>query len=158
MGAGLISRAGEERGGASVGEEANLGRGSRNTMPLATPSDLETKDPKPTVNAAAAEFGDTFFLERATEGCPQRDRMKTGEGLLGRDPWADTRLVSPEVSRRPSLFAASVGRPTVRDSGSRNQTMVGGRPTEEDTVLKPGQDLRPGALTARVLNTDGWED
>lgn len=107
---------------------------------------------------ASRSFDDTFFLEIRTEEGIVRHRLKEGDNLVGRDPRADIRPTSPEVSRRHALFTASTGRLTVQDLGSRNQTFVAGRPISKPVELRPGTEMRFGALEARVSDVDGWED
>ena len=116
------------------------------------------KNSSPSAPVEKSSFGDTFFLEIITEEGPTRHRLKIGENLVGRDPRANIRPTSPEVSRRHALFTASPGRLMVKDLGSRNKTFVEEREISDSVELRPGQRVRFGALEARVLDTDGWED
>ena len=133
------------------------GPSKRPPMPTVSLED-EPKAVEPVLVEQPAEFSDTFFLEISTEEGPIRHRLKDGDNLVGRDPRADIRPSSPEVSRRHAVFMVSTGRLAVKDLGSRNKTFVEGEVVSGEVVLKPGQRVRFGALEARVLAADGWEE
>ncbi len=133
------------------------GPSRRPPMPTVSLED-EPKGAEPVLVEQPSEFSDTFFLEISTEEGPIRHRLKDGDNLVGRDPRADIRPSSPEVSRRHAVFMVSTGRLAVKDLGSRNKTFVEGEAVSGEVVLKPGQRVRFGALEARVLAADGWEE
>ena len=126
-------------------------------MPTVDLSDEPLPEKQPT-DAFPAEFSDTFFLEISTDEGPVRHRLKEGDNLVGRDPRADIRPTSLEVSRRHAVFTVSPGQLVVKDLDSRNKTFVEGRPISGSVALKPGQRVKFGALEARVLAADGWEE
>ena len=136
---------------------AAYGFGRAHHMPTVSIPD-DPQPIEPSLVEQPPEFSDTFFLEISTEEGPVRHRLKDGDNLVGRDPRADIRPSSPEVSRRHAVFVVSAGRLAVKDLGSRNKTFVEGQAITEEVVLKPGQEVRFGALEARVLAADGWEE
>lgn len=79
----------------------------------------------------------------------KRLKLPEGEIVVGRDPEAQVRIASNEVSRRHCLLIAEGERLRVRDLGSSNGTFVNGTPIQEDRELQPGDLLVVGPMGFR---------
>jgi predicted component of type VI protein secretion system len=79
----------------------------------------------------------------------KRLKLPDGETVIGRDPDAQLRIASNEVSRRHCLLIAEGERLKVRDLGSSNGTFVNGTPIEEEYELQPGDLLVIGPMGFR---------
>ncbi len=79
----------------------------------------------------------------------KRLKLPDGETVVGRDPDAQVRIASNEVSRRHCLLIAEGERLKVRDLGSSNGTFVNGTPIQEDYELQPGDLLVIGPMGFR---------
>jgi DNA-binding winged helix-turn-helix (wHTH) protein len=79
---------------------------------------------------------------------PRRDvALHTGDRVAGRDPGADIRLDSPQVSRRHARFAVDAPSVVLEDLGSKNGTFVGGKRIAAAVRLKAGDQVRIGPFT-----------
>lgn len=79
----------------------------------------------------------------------KRLKLPEGETVVGRDPEAQVRIASNEVSRRHCLLIAEGERLRVRDLGSSNGTFVNGVPIQSDYELQPGDLLVIGPMGFR---------
>jgi hypothetical protein len=70
--------------------------------------------------------------------------LAEGENLVGRDPECVLTIPSGLVSRQHARIVVDGERATLRDLGSKNGTLVGGRRVEGDVSLADGDELRIG--------------
>lgn len=66
--------------------------------------------------------------------------------IIGRDPQANIRVNSNEVSRKHCEIRVQGDRLIVKDLGSRNGTFINGDIIFSETELKPGQTLHVGTM------------
>jgi DNA-binding NtrC family response regulator len=69
--------------------------------------------------------------------------------VVGRDPLADVPIQDGSLSRRHARFTLDGGEVVVEDLGSTNGTRVAGQRIER-SVIKPGDEVQLGSLTASV--------
>ena len=100
-----------------------------------------------------AERGVGFVIDEP-RCAPRVLRLGCGETLLGSAPACTLSLRGRYVSRRHAIVSVAGARVTLRDLGSRNGTLVDGRPVRE-TELSPGALLVLGDVTATRLETRG---
>ena len=89
-----------------------------------------------------------------------RDRhavLKEGDNVVGAHADCDVRISDPTVSRRHARLHVEDGKVAVEDLSSRNGTRVDGVPVHAVTPLRPGQQLRIGAVDARVEEVSAGE-
>jgi pSer/pThr/pTyr-binding forkhead associated (FHA) protein len=70
--------------------------------------------------------------------------LASGENLVGRDPDCVLTIPSGLVSRQHARIAVDGERVTLRDLGSKNGTLVGGRRVEGEVPLGDGDEIRIG--------------
>jgi DNA-binding winged helix-turn-helix (wHTH) protein len=85
-------------------------------------------------------------------------RLNEGENVVGRDPECTVWLDSTSVSRRHARIVVDsrAARLTLEDLGSKNGTIVRGKPVEAPVALSDRDDVVFGSveLTLHVWNTD----
>ena len=85
-------------------------------------------------------------------------RLNEGENVVGRDPECSVWLDSTSVSRRHARIVVDsrTGRLTLEDLGSKNGTIVRGKPVEAPIALSDRDDITFGSveLTLHVWNTE----
>lgn len=79
----------------------------------------------------------------------KRLKLPDGDAVIGRDPQAQVRIASNEVSRQHCLLMVRGQRLLVRDLGSSNGTFVNGEPIQADRELQPGDLLVVGPMGFR---------
>ena len=80
----------------------------------------------------------------------QSIELKEGETGIGRDPKNEVAILDSALSRQHCVISRVGTRIVLRDSGSRNQTLVNGKPARE-TVLTEGDSIRAGSSEFRLL-------
>jgi pSer/pThr/pTyr-binding forkhead associated (FHA) protein len=70
--------------------------------------------------------------------------LAAGENLVGRDPECALTISSGLVSRQHARIVVDGGGATLRDLGSKNGTLVGGRRVEGELPLSDGDEVRIG--------------
>ena len=84
-------------------------------------------------------------------------RLLLAEGAndIGRDPRAAVWLDSAQASRRHARIIIADETATLEDLGSKNRTLVNGRPVIEPTRLSDGDAIQigPAIFVFRILNT-----
>ena len=70
--------------------------------------------------------------------------LAAGENLIGRDPECVLTIPSGLVSRQHARIVVDGERVTLRDLGSKNGTLVGGRRVEGEVPLTDGDELKIG--------------
>ena len=88
-------------------------------------------------------------LVTATESLPLVD----GENLIGRDARADVRLDHAMVSRRHARIVVGSSRAVLEDLGSKNGTLLEGRPVTQPVALEDGNRISFGRLVATYRET-----
>ena len=95
------------------------------------------------------------FEVRGREGARQ---VRTARGLLvGRSPSAGIRLDDQTVSRVHARLECREGQVYVEDLGSRNGTLLNGRPVARDALLEPGDRVRIGSTEIVFLGVGEWK-
>jgi hypothetical protein len=87
------------------------------------------------------------------DGRSPRELVLVGTTLVGRDPECEISHADPRLSRRHAEFRVTADGVRLRDLGSRNGTLVNGRPVDE-IVLAPGDIVRIAHLTIQVNDPD----
>ena len=87
------------------------------------------------------------------DGGVARELVLVGTTLVGRDPECDISHADPRLSRRHAEFRVTADGVRLRDLGSRNGTLVNGRPVDE-IVLAPGDIVQIAHLTIRFNDAD----
>jgi Nif-specific regulatory protein len=80
----------------------------------------------------------------------QSVELKEGKTGIGRDPKNEVAILDSSLSREHCVIYRTGDRITLRDSGSRNQTVVNGKPVSE-IVLEEGDSIRAGSTEFRLL-------
>jgi transcriptional regulator with GAF, ATPase, and Fis domain len=80
----------------------------------------------------------------------QSIEIREGETGIGRDPKNEVAILDSALSRQHCVVVRMGSRILLRDSGSRNQTLVNGKSAHE-TVLKEGDTIRAGSSEFRLL-------
>jgi DNA-binding winged helix-turn-helix (wHTH) protein len=70
--------------------------------------------------------------------------LAAGENVVGRDPECALTIPSGLVSRRHARIVVTGERATLRDLGSKNGTLVGGRRVKGESQLAEGDEIRIG--------------
>lgn len=95
------------------------------------------------------------FEVRGREGPRQ---VRTARGLLiGRSASAGIRLDEQTVSRVHARLECREGQVFVEDLGSRNGTLLNGRPVARDALLEPGDRVRIGSTEIVFLGVGEWK-
>lgn len=86
-------------------------------------------------------------------------QLREGENLIGRVPGASLFINSPQVSRRHARITVEDGNAYLEDQGSKNGTLLNGRPVWERERLQDGDRifLGDGTMTMRFIE-DGSKD
>jgi ABC-type multidrug transport system ATPase subunit len=71
--------------------------------------------------------------------------------ILGRDKNCDLVLENPNVSRRHAQLTRNGGQVTIEDLGSSNGTFVQGKRITGSRILRPGDFVRIGSFTLKVM-------
>jgi hypothetical protein len=87
------------------------------------------------------------------DGGSPRELALVGTTLVGRDPECEISHADPRMSRRHAEFRVTADGVRLRDLGSRNGTLVNGRPVDE-IVLAPGDIVQIAHLTIRFNDAD----
>ena len=95
------------------------------------------------------------FEVRGREG-PRRVRVARGL-LVGRSPSAGIKLEDQTVSRVHARLECREGQVFVEDLGSRNGTLLNGRPVARDALLVPGDRVRIGSTEIVFLGVGEWK-
>jgi hypothetical protein len=92
------------------------------------------------------------FMLQVVQGEPEGERLvfPPGDYLVGRASDCHVRLKSAWVSRHQCLLHVGDDALFVRDLGSRNGTLVNGRPVLGDRLLVPGDRLQVGTIVLEV--------
>jgi pSer/pThr/pTyr-binding forkhead associated (FHA) protein/predicted Ser/Thr protein kinase len=101
--------------------------------------------------APAAPAGQELVI---TAGAGEGRRLALGDELeLGREAKGEGKLSDdPELSRHHARIARdSGGRLTIEDLGSANGTFVNGQPVRGQRALEPGDSIRVGSTTLRLV-------
>jgi pSer/pThr/pTyr-binding forkhead associated (FHA) protein len=113
----------------------------------------------PATVAAAQELGaapDALVLEVHEGGELRRIRSRR-EALIGRAPSAAVRLGDPTVSRLHARIERRDGQTYVEDLGSRNGTLVNGKPISREAPLQPGDRVRIGSADIVLVGVGQWK-
>lgn len=94
------------------------------------------------VEHAAAQASVSCWLVAAD----RRIALLEGENILGRDPEANVRLDYATVSRRHARLSVDSTGATLEDLGSKNGTMIDGRPLTEPRALRNGDRFTCGQI------------
>lgn len=78
----------------------------------------------------------------------RRIELREGENIIGRDPLSAIHLESAGVSRRHARIAVDAAGAVLEDLGSKNGTMLGDARLDAPAVLKDGDRIRVGSITA----------
>ena len=79
--------------------------------------------------------------------------------VVGRCPTTDICIADPSISRRHCQFSInSEGALVVRDLGSLNGIYIDNQRVERPTVVRPGSEVRIGAVTIRAEFTEEVAD
>jgi len=87
-------------------------------------------------------------------GAPHEVELPGAVAVIGRDPTCDLVLSDSKCSRRHAVVEQGSGGLVIRDAGSANGVFVNGRRRERAT-LRPGDTVRLGQVTLRVLGETG---
>jgi pSer/pThr/pTyr-binding forkhead associated (FHA) protein len=79
----------------------------------------------------------------------RRVPLRVGENILGRETEGGLRLDSPTVSRRHARIVVAGGGATLEDLGSKNGTLLGGKPVSNAVPLNDGDVIRTGSVVLR---------
>ena len=110
-----------------------------------------------TVHAFGYAFCGTATPEGAPRAAPAAHRLildrreidlREGENLIGRERGAVAWLDSASVSRRHARIVVEAGAATIEDLGSRNGTLVNGRPAAGRVPLADGDEIVLGRVRA----------
>lgn len=82
--------------------------------------------------------------------CGQSIEVREGETGIGRDPKNEVAILDSALSRQHCILFRTGNRITLRDAGSRNQTLVNGKPVRE-VLLMEGDSIRTGSSEFRLL-------
>src|SRR5690242_12514189 len=88
---------------------------------------------------------------RLADGSERVVDLREGRLTVGRAPDAGIRLALPEVSGHHAELHWDGTRLSMRDLSSTNGTVVNGRQLAEWTVLRDGDQIRWGPVTADVV-------
>lgn len=122
-------------------EEKVIGEGVDHTLvytPLGTKNDL-AGDPNPPWELVASngpDKGRSFLL-------------RSGKQVIGRNPVCEFVLTDGQVSRRHCQLEAVNGQVILTDLGSRNQTLLNGKPINR-ALVKPGDEIVIGETVLEV--------
>ena len=113
-------------------------------------------EPDETQTAAAGKSS-CFFVVTGN----RRVRLRSGDNLIGRLPWATVTIDSLQVSRRHARIIVDGSTAILEDLGSRNGTFLNGRPFEAPAYLDHGDRIGLGShlvllqLVATVTTEEG---
>jgi hypothetical protein len=102
----------------------------------------------PATEVAGGSAAEIYFLTR--QGHPDLPLVKSGL-TLGRDPDCDLVIKDLSISRKHLVVQISARGLHVIDLGSTNGTLVDGKPLDEHGLVAPGQLLRVGEVTFKVV-------
>jgi len=77
--------------------------------------------------------------------------------LIGRSPSAGIRLADPTVSRVHARIERHDQSVRVEDLGSRNGTLLNGKPIPHEAVLAPGDRVRIGSTDIVFVGVGEWK-
>ena len=73
--------------------------------------------------------------------------LAKGENIVGRDPGANARIDDSTISRRHARLVIGDKRSSIEDLGSKNGTLVNGKPAKEFVRLSDGDVITVGSVT-----------
>ena len=109
--------------------------------------------------APAPDLGAAFpplVLEVRERGTSRMLRISRGI-LIGRSPSAAIRLIDPTVSRLHARIERRDGTIYLEDLGSRNGTLVNGKPIAREALLSPGDQVRIGSTEIVFVGVGEWK-
>jgi predicted component of type VI protein secretion system len=83
----------------------------------------------------------------------KRFSLPEKECVIGRQEGCAIRLTSRDVSKMHCAIQATAEGLVVRDLGSRNGTLVNDVPVTGPTLVRPGETIRVGPMTFRVVDS-----
>ncbi|MBV8602370.1 MAG: FHA domain-containing protein, partial [Candidatus Eremiobacteraeota bacterium] len=97
-----------------------------------------------------------IFLEVREAAASRTVRAARGV-LIGRSPSAAVRLADPTVSRLHARIERRGGTIYVEDLGSRNGTLLNGKPIAHEAPLSPGDAVRIGSTEIVFVGVGEWK-
>jgi serine phosphatase RsbU (regulator of sigma subunit)/pSer/pThr/pTyr-binding forkhead associated (FHA) protein len=88
------------------------------------------------------------------EGSPFDYVLESDSVVIGRSSSAGLTLVDRSLSRQHSRIFRQGGQTLVEDLGSRNGTLLNGRPVEGPTAIRPGDTIRLSGSVLSVLDVE----
>ena len=102
--------------------------------------------------------GAPVAIELEIRNRSENRRFRTPRGvLIGRSPSAAIRLEDPTVSRVHARIERRDASVYVEDLGSRNGTLVNGKPIGREALLTPGDRVRIGSTDIVFVGVGEWK-